>query len=144
MIRIPVHVTTKKIKKSKFYKQAVYESKVYSLDRWYPVKKDEYGCVEEWCRFVDLFIEDTDIREIEHDLDVDIMVESGLDSLSDREREIVIERCFFHKTLEDIGNSFGITRERVRQIEAKALKKMKYYITSKFEYKLKESLQPSI
>ena len=29
-------------------------------------------------------------------------------------------------TLEDIGKEFGITRERVRQIETKALKKLKH------------------
>ena len=30
------------------------------------------------------------------------------------------------QTLEEIGNQFGVTRERIRQIEAKALRKMRH------------------
>ena len=34
------------------------------------------------------------------------------------------------KTLEDLGSYFGVTRERIRQLEAKALSKIKIYFTT--------------
>jgi RNA polymerase primary sigma factor len=53
-----------------------------------------------------------------------------LDSLSDRERA-VLEMRFGLKngeahTLEEVGRAFGVTRERVRQIESKALRKLRH------------------
>lgn len=56
-------------------------------------------------------------------------VRSALDSLSSRERFIIEKRYPFdgqsESTLQDIGDQLGITRERVRQIEISALKKLK-------------------
>ena len=53
-----------------------------------------------------------------------------LDSLSEKEREIVIMRFGLDdgrvKTLKEIGETFRISRERVRQIETKALGKLKH------------------
>lgn len=53
-----------------------------------------------------------------------------LDSLSKKEREIVIMRFGLDdgriKTLKEIGETFRISRERVRQIETKALNKLKH------------------
>jgi len=55
---------------------------------------------------------------------------SILDTLKDREKEILILRFGIEdgspKTLEEVGNIFKVTRERVRQIEAKALRKLKH------------------
>ena len=52
---------------------------------------------------------------------------SALDVLNDRERYIIINRYLTEepKTLQEIGDEFGITRERVRQIEKRALEKIK-------------------
>ena len=53
-----------------------------------------------------------------------------LSSLTDRERTVLIERFGLldgkPKTLEEVGVHFKVTRERVRQIEAKALRKMRH------------------
>src|SRR5881394_1260919 len=53
-----------------------------------------------------------------------------LSSLSERERK-VLELRFgigdgFARTLEEVGRQFRVTRERIRQIEAKALRKMRH------------------
>jgi RNA polymerase sigma-32 factor len=47
-----------------------------------------------------------------------------LDLLDDREKEIIYDRMVNGKTLQQIGDKFGLTRERIRQIEANALQKM--------------------
>jgi len=55
---------------------------------------------------------------------------SALSTLTDREKKIlvlrfgIIDGC--PRTLEEVGNVFRVTRERVRQIEAKALKKLRH------------------
>ncbi len=53
-----------------------------------------------------------------------------LDELSDREQEIVRLRFGLDggraKTLEEVGKEFGVTRERIRQIEAKTLAKLRH------------------
>ncbi len=58
-----------------------------------------------------------------------------LATLSDRERKVLIQRFGLldgkPKTLEEVGVEFNVTRERIRQIEAKALRKMRHPIRSK-------------
>jgi RNA polymerase primary sigma factor len=58
-----------------------------------------------------------------------------LDSLTDREREIICLRYGigdgYTYTLEEVGRRFNVTRERVRQIEAKAIKKLQHPIRSR-------------
>lgn len=46
--------------------------------------------------------------------------------LTAREKTVILERYKSKKTLEEIGKHFNITRERVRQIEVKAIRKLKY------------------
>ena len=57
-------------------------------------------------------------------------LESVLDTLSPRERDVLHLRYGFDdgrmKTLEEIGQIFNVTRERIRQIEAKALRKIRH------------------
>jgi RNA polymerase primary sigma factor len=55
---------------------------------------------------------------------------SALNTLTERERKILMLRFGLAdgiaKTLEEVGNVFKVTRERVRQIEAKALRKLRH------------------
>ena len=55
--------------------------------------------------------------------------------LNDREREVLIMRFGLNDgkdhTLEEVGKNFGVTRERIRQIEAKALRKLRHPSRSK-------------
>ncbi len=58
-----------------------------------------------------------------------------LDELDDRERTVLIKRFGledgFTRTLEDVGKELQVTRERVRQIEAKALRKLRHPMRSR-------------
>jgi RNA polymerase primary sigma factor len=62
-------------------------------------------------------------------------MEEILDQLSDRERRVLIMRFGLEdgvtRTLEDVGREFNVTRERVRQIEAKALRKLRHPLRSR-------------
>jgi RNA polymerase primary sigma factor len=57
-------------------------------------------------------------------------VEEVLTTLSDRERRVLQLRFGLEdgrsRTLEEVGRDFGVTRERIRQIEAKALRKLRH------------------
>ncbi|OGK55671.1 RNA polymerase sigma factor RpoD [Candidatus Roizmanbacteria bacterium RIFCSPLOWO2_01_FULL_45_11] len=68
-------------------------------------------------------------------------LEEVLSTLSDREKRVLIMRFGLDgsrpKTLEEVGREFKVTRERIRQIEAKALRKLKHPSRSR---KLKDYL----
>jgi RNA polymerase primary sigma factor len=57
-------------------------------------------------------------------------VGSVLGSLTERERAVLVLRFGlkdgYSRTLEEVGEMFDVTRERIRQIEAKALRKMRH------------------
>jgi RNA polymerase primary sigma factor len=57
-------------------------------------------------------------------------MERVLGQLSDRERNVLELRFGLEdgraRTLEEVGKAFGVTRERIRQIEAKALRKLRH------------------
>lgn len=65
-----------------------------------------------------------------------------LDTLSEREKKVLMLRFGLEdgrpRTLEEVGKEFNVTRERIRQIEAKALRKLRHPSRSK---KLKDYLE---
>lgn len=69
-------------------------------------------------------------------------LEDVLDTLTDREENVLRLRFGLDdgrtRTLEEVGRVFGVTRERIRQIEAKALRKLRHPSRSK---RLKDFLE---
>lgn len=69
-------------------------------------------------------------QEVSHSILTDQILEI-LDTLSEKERKILEMRHGLldgtYHTLEEVGKEFGVTRERIRQIEAKALEKIRQH-----------------
>ena len=91
-----------------------------------PVGTDDDGVLGE-------FIEDESIQgpaDAAYDQLLKERVRSSLEVLSDRERAVLEMRFGLQDgrthTLEEVGQAFEVTRERVRQIESKALRKLRY------------------
>lgn len=74
-------------------------------------------------------LEQPGVAEEVEDTERAIMVHKILDTLPAVEREIVKKRYGFDtkaQTLEEIGLEYGVTRERIRQIESKALRHLRH------------------
>ena len=71
-----------------------------------------------------------------------VHLDEVLDSLSPREKRVLQLRFGLEdgkqRTLEEVGKEFGVTRERIRQIEAKAIRKLKHPTRAK---KLRDYLE---
>lgn len=84
------------------------------------------------------FIEDIEILAPEENASYEMLkneLEDVLETLTDREENVLRLRFGLddgrQRTLEDVGKVFGVTRERIRQIEAKALRKLRHPSRSK-------------
>jgi RNA polymerase primary sigma factor len=91
-----------------------------------PVGDDDASSLSE-------FIEDEDARSpVDNIVEVSVKQRTHvvLDTLTVREREVLRLRYGMEDgeehTLEDVGERFSLTRERIRQIEAKALRKLRH------------------
>ena len=79
------------------------------------------------------FVMDVDSQTPVEEAELNILkeqIQDVLAELSDRERNVISLRFGitdgYPRTLEEVGNIFNVTRERIRQIEAKALRKLRH------------------
>ena len=107
------------------------------------IMENQYGCDEEYLlsmmpdyiksldNLYDSLNDLLDSKKIDFVFDdkfiaiYDDLEDGAKEYLSEREYKVIIQRIQ-GKTLEDIGNEIGVTRERIRQIEAKAIRKLNY------------------
>ena len=115
-------------------KLAVSEDEVVSMNRRLsgpdqslnaPVSMEGDGEWMDWLEEEGDSQEQALIIDNEHAYRKDLLA-GALDSLNDRERHIIISRRLEEEpvTLEDLSNIYGVSRERIRQIEVKAFEKL--------------------
>ncbi|HKJ74087.1 MAG TPA: RNA polymerase sigma factor RpoH [Alphaproteobacteria bacterium] len=99
-----------------------------------PLRMDSDGEWQDWLVDEDAVDQETglvekDEFEIRHDL-----LEQAMETLNDRERHILRERRLTDDpaTLEDLSKEYGISRERVRQIEVRAFEKIQKSVKNAF------------
>jgi RNA polymerase primary sigma factor len=151
-IRLPVHVgeTINRVKKTGHRLQQILEREPTQLEiaRAMDVTDDKVRQVLDVSRhpisleapvgqdgdaFLGDFIEDESMPHplelASHEL-LKSQICEALGKLTERERKIIVLRFGLEdgrfRTLEEVGREFGITRERIRQIEAKALRKLRH------------------
>ena len=89
------------------------------------MREDGEGQWQDWLQddspLQDQIVADAQEAEVRHD-----MLVSAMDSLNDREKHILVERRLAEdpKTLEELSQVYGVSRERVRQIEVRAFEKL--------------------
>ncbi len=97
--------------------------KVTSLD--VPISRENNhsvleSVVDETVQLPDKMLQDSDIVRL---------VDQWLDELDDNQKEVIIRRFGLHgyeaATLEEVGHELGVTRERVRQIQMEALRRLR-------------------
>ncbi len=156
-IRLPVHVgeTINRVRKTGHRLQQIFEREptheeiaramdltddkvrqVLDVSR-HPVSL-EAPVGQEGDAFLGDFIEDHSIPapiEVASQQLLRAQIGDALDKLTERERKIILLRYCLddgrYRTLEEVGREFGITRERIRQIEAKALRKLRHPMFSR-------------
>ena len=98
----------------------------------YPVSLQAPVGQEEDARLEDLVADATAVSPLDAALEENLRRQAGqvLETLSPREEQIVRMRFGIgeepERTLEEVGRSFSVTRERIRQIEAKAMRKLRH------------------
>ena len=93
------------------------------------VGEDEHGEITTLFDFVKDESENSDVENLILHESLRQELSEMLDGLNEKEREILKLRFGFDdnvpRTLEEVGHIFGVTRERIRQIEAKSLMKLR-------------------
>jgi len=90
-----------------------------------PVRAESEGEWQDWLVDDSETQEDTLVENEEKKLRLDLLTEA-LDKLTDRERRVFAARRMQEEpaTLEDLSQEFGVSRERIRQIEVRAFEKV--------------------
>lgn len=98
-----------------------------------PMKKSSAE-VEVSLEEIDNVLSLTSDRDIDFALDAKMLTEKLFDGMNPRNREIIKRRYGINsgcpETLDDLANDFGVSQERIRQIEGKGIRKMKDKLTS--------------
>jgi RNA polymerase sporulation-specific sigma factor len=66
-----------------------------------------------------------------HELDLQIVLKDAIASLEPRQRLVAVRRFYQNQNLSSIAEELGVSDNRVWQIEAKILRKLKQGLTSK-------------
>ena len=90
-----------------------------------PMREDGDGTWQDWLVDTDPLQDERLAESEEKDVRHDLLVEA-MDDLNDREKHILAERRLSDdpKTLEELSQVYGVSRERVRQIEVRAFDKL--------------------
>lgn len=149
-IRIPVHIIDSICKINKIYREKYQNAETepeledISADLNIPVQRvSDIVSLSKEPISIDISIRDDDalLREFIEDVnspnpyeeavhsDLKHLIEKVLEILGQREKEILMKRYGLNeekpKSLEEIGEEFCVSRERIRQIEARAMRKLK-------------------
>lgn len=78
---------------------------------------------------INIMCNDNVEEQVENNMQIEI-INDVLGGLTNKERDVICMRygliSGYEYTLEEIGNKMNLTRERIRQIEAKALRKLRH------------------
>lgn len=102
---------------------------------------------EDGTPIIDLIADEADNQEQVYERDQELskgraLIETALQQLTQREREIFIARRLSDDpaTLEELGVRYGVSRERVRQLEVRAFAKVQSVVTAGFTAKILEKI----
>lgn len=78
--------------------------------------------------------------QVDAKLDNKAIFDMLLNKMTQREQFVIVMRFVEEMTLEEVGQMYGVTRERVRQIEYKAMRKCRYWlrVNEAFEKAMRE------
>lgn len=102
---------------------------LWSNEQLYPLEKNFSEIALDYAQVIALLPVDEqsylpDFSEIEQQ-SVKRLVDSALSTLSDYEQKVIRMRFYDEMTLDECGKQFGVTRERIREIESRALRKLR-------------------
>jgi len=81
---------------------------------------------------IEVISDDYDIlEEAEDRVDTDLLIKSMKEMLPEREFQMIYRRYVLGETLIEIGKSYNITRERVRQLTERSLRELKSRLAKK-------------
>ncbi len=110
-------------------KAAVIRIPVYQIEKMDAIEVDSLDEIMENDEDFDL-IDEVDIYDISESHELALLLKRSLRTLSEKEEHIIKLRFGLEDgneyTLEDIGESFNVTRERIRQLESTALRRMRH------------------